>query len=209
MSQRTKSILIALVALLVALVLDQWTKAWAWEHLKPAAPGQPDNPVTVIDGLFYLKFGFNTGSAFSLLRDKSWARMFFIAVTFAALAYMAWLAWTLPPRRRWVFVAVGFIAGGALGNLYDRFMRVWKVPFQGKYQDRHGVVDFLQFYYPWDPDNYWPIFNIADSALVVGMALLLVYVQFYAPQDEALEAGDSADGTDASVPPATDASSDA
>ena len=48
MSQRTKSILIALVALVVALVLDQWTKAWAWEHLKPAAPGQPDRQRAVL-----------------------------------------------------------------------------------------------------------------------------------------------------------------
>ncbi len=185
MTQRQKGYLIAILALVFALSLDLWTKAWAWEHLKPASPGQPDHPVTVIDGLFYLKFGFNTGSAFSLLRDKSWARVFFIVVTFAALAYMAWLAATLPPKRKWIFVSIGFIAGGAIGNLHDRFVRVWKVPFQGQYQEKHGVVDFLQFYYPWDPDNYWPIFNVADSALVVGMVLLLVYVQFFGAADEA------------------------
>ncbi|MGB1700730.1 MAG: signal peptidase II, partial [Nannocystaceae bacterium] len=113
MTQRQTGFLIALLALAFALSLDLWTKAWAWEHLKPASPGQPDNPVTVIEGLFYLKFGFNTGSAFSLLRDKSWARVFFIVVTFGALAYMAWLAATLPPKRKWVFVSIGFIAGGA------------------------------------------------------------------------------------------------
>lgn len=189
MTQRQKALLVAAISLVVALTLDLWTKAWAWEHLKPPTPGQPDTPVTVIDGLFYLKFGFNTGSAFSLLRDKSWARAFFILVTFGALAYMAWLAWTLPARRKWVFVSVGFIGGGALGNLHDRFFRIWKVPFQGKFQDRHGVVDFLQFYYPWDPDNYWPIFNVADSALVVGMVLLLIYVQFFSARDEADESG--------------------
>lgn len=184
MTQRQKGFLIAGLALVFALSLDLWTKAWAWEHLKPAGPGQPDHPVTVIDGLFYLKFGFNTGSAFSLLRDKSWARVFFILVTFAALGYMAWLAATLPPKRKWVFGSIGFIAGGAIGNLHDRFVRVWHVPFQGKYQEKHGVVDFLQFYYPWDPDNYWPIFNVADSALVVGMVLLLAYVQFFGAADE-------------------------
>jgi hypothetical protein len=81
-------------------------------------------------------------------------------------------------------------------------VRVWHVPFQGKYQEKHGVVDFLQFYYPWDPDNYWPIFNVADSALVVGMVLLLVYVQFFGAADEealgvAAEPGASSDSGDA------------
>ena len=50
MTQRQTGFLIALLARAFALSLDLWTKAWAWEHLKPASPGQPDNPVTVIEG---------------------------------------------------------------------------------------------------------------------------------------------------------------
>jgi signal peptidase II len=92
---------------------------------------------------------------------------------------MGWLAASMPTVRRYGFIAIGMIAGGALGNLHDRFVRIMKVPFQGKWVERYGVVDFLQFYYPWDPEHYWPIFNVADSALVCGVVLLVLYMRFH------------------------------
>jgi signal peptidase II len=134
--------------------------------------------------VFYLKFGFNTGSAFSFLRDESWARYFFITVTFLALGYMGWLAWKMPTKRLYGFIAVGLIAAGAAGNLHDRFVRVMPVWMDGKWVEAHGVVDFLQFYYNWDGGKYWPIFNVADSSLVCGVGLLLVYLHFHGAEDE-------------------------
>ncbi len=162
-TRRSRLVLTAAVAA-AGLALDLVTKQWAWNNLRV---GQP---VTIIENWVYLEFGFNTGSAFSLLHDASWARAFFIAVTLAALLYMVHLARTLPTRWAQAFVAVGLIASGALGNLHDRLFRT--LDLVGG--TRHGVVDFLKFYY-W-PGKAWPTFNVADVALVVGVALLLLFL---------------------------------
>jgi len=184
---RTQRLIIVAIVFVLSLALDLWTKAWAWEHLrnKPA--------VEVIEHVFYLKFGFNTGSAFSFLRDESWARYFFITVTFLALGYMGWLAWRMPTKRLYGFIAVGLIAAGAAGNLHDRFMRVMPVWMDGKWVEAHGVVDFLQFYYNWSAGKYWPIFNVADSSLVCGVGLLLVYLHFHGAEDEPAASKSDAD----------------
>ncbi|HLT39969.1 MAG TPA: signal peptidase II, partial [Enhygromyxa sp.] len=175
---RNSRLLIVAIVFVLSLALDLWTKAWAWENLR-------DQPaVEVIEHVFYLKFGFNTGSAFSFLRDESWARYFFITVTFLALGYMGWLAWKMPTRRVYGFIAIGLIAAGAAGNLHDRFVRIMPVWMNGEWVDAHGVVDFLQFYYNWSAGKYWPIFNVADSSLVCGVGLLLVYLHYHGAEDE-------------------------
>ena len=112
-SGRRRAVIAATVTAILALVLDLWTKAWAWDNLR-----QQTGKV-IVDGFFRLEFAFNTGSAFGFLRDADWARAFFIAVTAAALVYMARLALTLPTRAPSGFIAIGLIAGGALGNLHD------------------------------------------------------------------------------------------
>ncbi|KIG16581.1 Lipoprotein signal peptidase [Enhygromyxa salina] len=183
---RNSRLLVVAIVFAVAIGLDLWSKAWAWEHLK-------DGPsVEVIEHFFYLKFGFNTGSAFSFLRDESWARYFFITVTFLALGYMGWLAWKMPTSRVYGFIAVGLIAAGAAGNLHDRFVRVMPVWMNGEFVERHGVIDFLQFYYPWKQDSYWPIFNVADTALVCGVALLLIFLHYHGAEGELADAKDGA-----------------
>lgn len=198
---RVNRLAIVAIVFVISLALDLWTKAWAWEHLrnKPA--------VEVIEHVFYLKFGFNTGSAFSFLRDESWARYFFITVTFLALGYMGWLAWKMPTKRLYGFIAVGLIAAGAAGNLHDRFVRIMPVWMDGKWVEAHGVVDFLQFYYNWSAGKYWPIFNVADSSLVCGVGLLLVYLHFHGAEDEPAAAKQEAT-PDKSVEGATEASTD-
>ena len=155
---RLRPVLVTVSAAVVFLVLDLWSKAWAWDNLrfKPRVP--------VIEKWFYLDFSFNIGSAFGFLRDASWSRLFFIAITVAALLYLARLAQTLPTRGRAAFVAIGLIAGGALGNLWDRLFRV--------YEGAYGVVDFIVVFY-W-PGHRWPAFNIADAVLVAGVILFLL-----------------------------------
>jgi signal peptidase II len=80
---------------------------------------------------------------------------------------MARLALTLSTRASSGFVAIGLIASGALGNLHDRFVRV--------FMDQYGVVDFIVVYY-W-PGKRWPAFNIADAALVAGVLLFMIYLR--------------------------------
>lgn len=155
--------LLGIVAALT-LALDLWSKAWAWDTLREGAS------VEVIENWFYFEFGFNTGSAFSFLRDASYARLVFIAVTLLALAYMGKLAMTLPTRWASAYVAIALVSGGALGNLHDRFVRVMEI----RGEARHGVVDFIKVFY-WK-DSPWPTFNVADVALVAGVALLFIFL---------------------------------
>jgi len=171
-TSRTRRYILAAVVFVAVFALDLWSKQWAWDHLR----GPDGRTVVVWEHVFYLRYGFNTGSAFSLLREADWARMFFIIITFVALGYMAWLLKTMPNDRAYGFAAVAMIAAGAAGNLHDRFVRVDLVNIEGQLVERHGVVDFLQFYYDWDGGNYWPIFNVADSGLVCGVFLLLIYL---------------------------------
>ena len=162
-SRQTRIIELSIVVALV-VGLDLWTKAWAWDALRE---GQV---ITVIENWFYFEFGFNTGAAFSFLRDGSYARMTFIGVTLFALLYMARLAATLPTRFRSAFVAVALVTGGAVGNLHDRIFRMMEL----RGEMRYGVVDFIKVYY-W-PGKVWPTFNVADVALVVGVGLLFIFL---------------------------------
>jgi signal peptidase II len=193
---RTNRLILVGVVLVIVLALDLWTKAWAWEHLKNGPA------VELIEHVFYLKFGFNTGSAFSFLRDASWARHFFIVVTFLALGYMGWLAWKMPTERRYGFFAVGLIAAGAAGNLHDRLVRTMDVWMNGEIVERHGVIDFLQFFYNWDEQKYWPIFNVADSALVCGVILLLIFLHYHGGEGELGEVGGGGKDKDKAKPAA-------
>ena len=161
---RKSRLWLAGIIVVLTLVLDLWSKSWAWHNLREG------EAVTVIENWFYFEFGFNTGSAFSLLRDAAWARATFIGVTLIAVAYMTRLAMTLPTKWASAFVAVALVSGGALGNLHDRLVRVTEI----RGEERYGVVDFIKIYY-W-PERVWPTFNVADIALVVGVGLLLIFL---------------------------------
>lgn len=160
---RRARITLALLVAASTLACDLWTKAWAWENLRHAR-----KPVVVIDPLVELSFSFNTGAAFGFLVGVSWARAFFIVITVLALGYMAFLAWSMPTRQRYGFVAVALVSAGAAGNLHDRLLRADEA-------GRFGVVDFLKINYPWG--GSWPTFNVADVLLLVGVALLFVFIR--------------------------------
>jgi signal peptidase II len=111
----------------------------------------------VITSFFSLVLAFNTGAAFSFLRDvPDWPRYLFSAVAIGAGALIIWLL-----RRggdRWYCAGLALILGGAAGNLWDRVTL-------------GHVVDFLLLH--WD-GWYYPAFNVADSAITVGAALLII-----------------------------------
>jgi signal peptidase II len=135
---------------LAVIVADQATKA---AMLATFRPGE-ERPFTEF---FSLVLTFNTGAAFSFLASADgWQRWLFAAIAVGAAAVIAWLL-----RRggtRLYCAGLALIAGGALGNLWDRLAI-------GK------VVDFLLFHYAgW----FYPAFNVADSAITVGAGLLIV-----------------------------------
>ena len=100
----------------------------------------------------------NEGAAFSFLAGAGgWQRIFFSGIALVAATVIFYLLYKNPHRKLFCF-ALAFILGGALGNLYDRLTLGY-------------VVDFLFFHYQ---GYYWPAFNVADSAITCGVALLLL-----------------------------------
>ena len=144
---------LGLSALLVAL--DLWSKHWAMSRLEYGVP------VPVIEGWAWWTLVHNHGAAFSFLSTAGgWQRWFFsgLAVVISTVL-VAWLART--PRGDWrTALPFALVVAGALGNLVDRL--------------RFGyVVDFVDVLY-W-PGRHWPAFNLADSCIVVGAVLLVLF----------------------------------
>jgi len=134
------------------ILLDQWSKWLAEASLIPY------EPVPVIP-LFNLTLAYNTGAAFSFLSDAGgWQRWFFISLTVVVVAVLINWLWRMRAEERLYAASISLILGGAIGNLIDR---IWL----------GHVIDFLDVYYG---SHHWPIFNIADSAITVGVVLLLI-----------------------------------
>lgn len=134
------------------VVLDQATK-WIAEGLLQPYVAHPVVP------MLNLTLMYNEGAAFSFLAGAGgWQRWFFIG--FASLMTVVLTVWLLrlPARDRLTAAALALIVGGAVGNLIDRVLT-------GR------VVDFIDVYYG---DWHWPAFNIADSAISVGVVLMLI-----------------------------------
>jgi signal peptidase II len=143
---------------LVVLLLDQVTK-WlvlAWLEPYQVVELVPNLNMTLM---------FNTGAAFSLLSDAGgWQRWLFAAFALAVTLVLAvWLV-RLKPGEGWLAAGLALIIGGAVGNLVDRMLL-------------GHVVDFVQVYLPFIPlalFNPWPSFNVADSAISIGVVMLIV-----------------------------------
>jgi signal peptidase II len=134
----------------VVYLADRVTKIWAEGQL-------PNDPIEVIPGVLTFRFATNPGGAFSLGQDLPW---FFVLATLTVSVLIVVTAFR--HTNILTAVALGLVLGGALGNLTDRITR--GPGFSGH------VVDFIDL-------QLWPVFNLADSAIVVG-ALLLAYCSF-------------------------------
>ena len=132
------------IAALLTLLVDQASKALVSSWL-PEGQSLP-----VVPHFFHLTYIRNPGAAFGLFAHQT---TFFILATLAVIVLVLVLAGRIPDRRRLLKSGMGLILGGALGNLIDRL--------------RTGlVVDFLDF-------KFWPVFNLADCAIVIGACLLI------------------------------------
>ena len=120
--------------------------------------------IQIIPGFFRLTHTENTGAAFSLFADSPapWKTEMLIGFSVVALVVVSLLLWKNNPAHVVSGVGLSLIMGGALGNLWDRLT-------SGR------VVDFLLFYVR---RYQWPVFNLADSAIVVGAGLLVLEILF-------------------------------
>ena len=136
---------------LVVIVLDQFSKTLILGDFQLGDSRQ-------VTSFFNVVRVHNTGAAFSFLAGASgWQRWFFITLGCVAAGFIVWMLRSHPSQKLFCF-AVTMIMGGALGNVIDRML--------------HGyVVDFIQVHWGgW----YFPSFNLADSAITLGAALLIV-----------------------------------
>ena len=146
-----RALLIAGAVALVLTIADQWTKLAITSNLRYGES-------VAITSFFNLVLVYNKGAAFSFLSNADgWQRFFFIGITIGAIGLLSWMIVKHESEKifRW---GLTLILGGAIGNLIDRIA--------------YGhVIDFLDFHFAgW---HFWA-FNVADSAITVGAALLIL-----------------------------------
>src|ERR1700693_4413839 len=143
----------------VVVLLDRWTKHLAAQRI-PLYTN-----IQIIPGFFRLTHTENTGAAFSLFADSPapWKTALLIGFSLIALLVVSVLLWKNNHAHVATGIGLSLIMGGALGNLWDRLAR-------GR------VVDFLLFYVK---RYQWPVFNLADSAIVIGAGLLVLEILFH------------------------------
>jgi signal peptidase II len=172
---RLKPLMILLSTAAVVVVADQVSKAL----VRASIPLH--QPIWLVPGFLAVNHVQNLGAAFSLFQGQRW---FFIATALAVLAVVAWVWWRYRPTNLWIAAALGLAVGGAVGNLIDRL-------------SAGTVTDFIDF-------RVFPVFNNADSAIVVGVAILIAWLLLVRPDEDdagpaAAESGSVAD----QAPPVT------
>ena len=134
----------------ITLLLDQGTKYLTQTYLYE---GQS---IPILEGIFHLTYVLNPGAAFGILANKT---MFFIIMALIILGVIIYIYRQVPKEKLFLRFALALQVGGVIGNLLDRI--------------RLGmVVDFFDF-------RVFPVFNIADSAIVVGVAILFIEILFF------------------------------
>jgi len=146
---------------------------WLWLSLMVVLLDQASKQLVVASFMLYenqeilpvfnLTLVYNKGAAFSFLSDQSgWQRWFLAGV--AAVVTLVMILWLrgLKQHERLTAMALGLIIGGAVGNLIDRVLF-------------GHVIDFLDFHFG---QHHWPAFNVADSAISIGVAIMLYEILF-------------------------------
>ncbi|MBN2333369.1 MAG: signal peptidase II [Deltaproteobacteria bacterium] len=138
----------------LVIMLDQASKILALTYLSPVYP------LKVIDGCFSLTLVLNSGVAFGLFSQvaAAWKSAALLLLSGVTVLLLIWYYWREKEMHWLITTAFSLVVGGAVGNMIDR-ARLGK------------VVDFLDFYWH---HHHWPAFNVADSAITIGVLLMLV-----------------------------------
>jgi signal peptidase II len=150
---------VTIVTILFLTIIDQITKYLAELHLEPYSP------VKIIPNHFHLTLVFNQGAAFGIMRNlpNPWRITVFSVMYVIAFLIIVNLYKQRPPKSKSFPVAISLIAGGAIGNMIDRY--------------RYGyVIDFIDTF----PFGYhFPTFNVADSCITIGVGIMLIHMLFF------------------------------
>jgi len=156
MSLRFQRRLTYILVAAATLALDRWTKALIQKRF------DLNESISVIDGFFNITYVRNTGVAFGIFDPLSLPAKSVLLSVFTAVAAVVVITYSVRSslRNRLLQFALALVLGGALGNLYDRLAYGY-------------VVDFLEFYVR---TYHWPSFNVADSAISIGVILLALEI---------------------------------
>ena len=153
--------LLPIIAVVILILLDQGTKLWALASLNPI------HNMTLVEGFMDLTFVENRGVAFGMFSGQRW---FILLLTGIIAVGLIWFYVTMPKKKEYfpLRVSLVMVLSGAIGNIIDRLFRGY-------------VVDFFEFTF-----FEWPVFNVADIYVVVGVILLALMIVFVV-KDEDLE----------------------
>lgn len=169
LSSKTGARLWYLSIALVVMAIDQFTKYWVSIELRDGSE------IEVIRGFFKLSYTENPGIAFGMLNNGN-VKWLLVSVSVAAIMVVVYYMMRTPSSNTLLLWSLALLAAGICGNLIDRF--------------RLGrVIDFILLYYK---DYQWPVFNIADTAITIGAALMAIEL-FLSPQAERTTVVESAD----------------
>jgi len=147
----------------VTIILDQITKVIVQNKF------DLHESIVVMEGFFSLTYILNPGAAFGFMADQSetFRAIFFGIVSILALSLLIAFFRQTPANDTFSLIALSLLFGGAIGNMIDR-VRLGE------------VVDFLDFYVG---QSHWPAFNVADSAITIGVSIMMVHL-FFEKKDE-------------------------
>jgi len=178
-----RRLIVALAVIVTVVVADQLTKSWAVRRLTREPCSVPDACIDVVGSLRF-RLSFNPGAAFSSFTGGG---PVLGVIAFFMTIYLVYLTVTSSDRvLRWLFPVV---AGGAVGNLWDRVFRADDGLLSGK------VVDFIDL-------QFWPIFNVADMAIVCGIIGVAFRLITHPVDETTADAAESTTATGDSVPAA-------
>lgn len=140
--------ILAVIAVII-VGIDQWSKQYIQAQMLPGMS------IPVVDGIFHITYVLNPGAAFGILENQ---RMFFIGIALLMLGLTVYFFKHIPPTFRLMRFGLSLLAGGAVGNVIDRVQTGY-------------VVDFFDF-------RIWPVFNLADIAIVTGVCCVIYTLVF-------------------------------
>lgn len=139
----------------IIIALDQISKYWVVNNIGPT------DSITVIPGVIDFVYVKNTGAAFSFLADKTYGIIFLSCISVAFCIGVIWFMIKKKPQNKLLTISLALMLSGALGNVIDRISRGY-------------VVDFIETTF-----IKFPVFNIADIAITLGAALVIIFVLFF------------------------------
>ena len=151
--------ILPIIAVVILILLDQGTKFWALASLKPI------HNMTLVEGFMDLTFVENRGVAFGMFSGQRW---FILLLTGIIAVRLIWFYKVMPKKKEYfpLRVSLVMVLSGAIGNIIDRLFRGY-------------VVDFFEFTF-----FEWPVFNVADIYVVVGVTLLALMILFVVKDED-------------------------